>query len=205
MRDKKPHQFGMGQSFTEITIVLPILLLVFTGMVELAWWVRSYVTVATAAREGARYGSRGLHLPTSDIADVARVALESSLDIAFTGPDRNASILVTEIDFEPDGSYIINDSHQLGELEVDSAVCLDSSCSAGQLDLAAFRDGNVFFNGSPVMCRDDDGCRNDVVVVEVFFRHDPLLGTIFTEAFMPSGIPVDSRSVMRILFLRNPS
>lgn len=204
MGRRKSRRSRQRQSFTEITIALPILLLVFTGMVEIAWWLHSYVTVATAAREGARYGSRGLHLPTSDIADVTRVALEGSLDVAFTGPEANASILVTEIDFEPDGSYTINDSRKLGSLAVESAICLHDPCNPGQIDLSAFRDGNVFFNASPMMCNDADGCRNDVVV-EVFFRHDPILGTLFTEGFMPRGIPVDSLSVMRILFLRNPS
>lgn len=194
---------GRGQSMAEITLLLPILLLIFTAMAEVGWWVHSYVTVATAAREGARFGSRGLHLPTEEIADVVQVAM-SALGIDLFGEGANATILVSEIDVDPDGSYAIVDSYKLGDLAVNSQICLEDPCVDGKLDLTLVRDENQAFNSNPELCTEALGCRNDVVIVEVFYLHDLVLNTIFSSDYLPPQIPITGRSVMRVLFRRSP-
>lgn len=205
MREKRRSQSkkGRGQSMAEITLLLPILLLIFTAMAEVGWWVHSYVTVATAAREGARFGSRGMHLPTQDIADVTQVAM-NALNIRLYGDEANASILVSEIDVDPDGSYQVVETYQLGDLDVSSQICLEDPCDGKPLDLTTVREENVAFNNDPALCDEALGCRNDVVIVEVFYLHDLVLNTIFSADYIPSVIPVTGRSVMRVLFRRSP-
>jgi hypothetical protein len=49
-----------GQAMAELALVLPILLLVVFGMIEMARLVQTYLAVQHAAREGARYAVVGL-------------------------------------------------------------------------------------------------------------------------------------------------
>ena len=46
-----------GNSLVETALVLPSLLILFLGMLEVGFFLFSHVQVANAAREGARYGS----------------------------------------------------------------------------------------------------------------------------------------------------
>ncbi len=49
--------FRRGQSLLEMTLVLPILLLLFAGMIELGAYANAYLIILDATREAARYGS----------------------------------------------------------------------------------------------------------------------------------------------------
>jgi hypothetical protein len=53
-----------GQAMAELALVLPVLLLVVFGMIEMARLVQTYLAVQHAAREGARYAVVGL--PSED-------------------------------------------------------------------------------------------------------------------------------------------
>ncbi|HIC96766.1 TPA: pilus assembly protein [Candidatus Bipolaricaulota bacterium] len=46
-----------GQNLVELALLLPILLLILAGMVDLGRGVHAYTIITNAAREGARYGS----------------------------------------------------------------------------------------------------------------------------------------------------
>jgi hypothetical protein len=53
-----------GQAMTEFTIILPLLLLMFIGVVEVGWAIRGYMVLLQASREAARYATR------QDVADL---------------------------------------------------------------------------------------------------------------------------------------
>lgn len=46
-----------GQSLVEITLILPILLILFLGIAEVGFFLFSHVQIANATRAGARYGT----------------------------------------------------------------------------------------------------------------------------------------------------
>jgi Flp pilus assembly protein TadG len=46
-----------GTALVEVTLVLPVLLILFLGIVEVGFLLLAHVQVANAAREGARQGS----------------------------------------------------------------------------------------------------------------------------------------------------
>ncbi len=46
-----------GQSLVELTLTLPILLLMLFGLVEIGWYANSYLTLLDASREAGRYGA----------------------------------------------------------------------------------------------------------------------------------------------------
>src|SRR4030043_1763810 len=68
-RGKKPGQ--SGQSLVELSLILPIFLLLFSGLVEIGDALNSYLTVIDASRDAARLGSRGLATDTEirDLVD----------------------------------------------------------------------------------------------------------------------------------------
>jgi Flp pilus assembly protein TadG len=61
-----------GQSLTEFALLLPVLIIVVMGVVEVAHIYQAYVTITNAAREGARYGIAN---PT-DIAGIKSHAVQ---------------------------------------------------------------------------------------------------------------------------------
>jgi hypothetical protein len=79
-----------GQAIVELALVLPILLLVILGTVNLGWLVTSQVVLTHAAWEGARAGAT-LSDPEHGDEEIAAAILRSA-----AGLDR--SRLVTEID-----------------------------------------------------------------------------------------------------------
>ncbi len=46
-----------GQSLVELALLLPVLILIFAGVLDLGRAFQAYMTVANAAREGARYAA----------------------------------------------------------------------------------------------------------------------------------------------------
>lgn len=46
-----------GQSLVELTLTLPILLLLLFGLVEIGWYANSYLTLLDASREAGRFGA----------------------------------------------------------------------------------------------------------------------------------------------------
>ena len=68
-RGKKPGQ--SGQSLVELSLVLPIFLMLLAGLVEIGDALNSYLTVIDASRDAARLGSRGLATDTEirDLVD----------------------------------------------------------------------------------------------------------------------------------------
>jgi hypothetical protein len=46
-----------GQSLVELTLMLPMLLIMLFGMIEIGWYANSYLILLDATREAGRYGS----------------------------------------------------------------------------------------------------------------------------------------------------
>ena len=54
---QKRSDYERGNSLVEVALVLPVLMVLFLGIVEVAFLLFAHVQVANATREGARYGS----------------------------------------------------------------------------------------------------------------------------------------------------
>jgi hypothetical protein len=50
----KPEQNARGQSLVEMTLILPILLIIIMGVVEVGWYAQNILTLTEAVRVGAR-------------------------------------------------------------------------------------------------------------------------------------------------------
>ena len=202
---KKTRQ--SGQSFVEMAITLPLILLVFFGMVEVGFGAHSYLVVTNASREGARFGSRGVHVPIDDITAVVETAIENTLEVVYDGVDANTTIIITQIDIDENGDYTIFDQGVRGSLAVTSSICepLDDPCDPHDLDLQEFIDSNVSFNATEGLCNERDGCNSDFVVVEVFHMFESAIVSGFARELIGSPFEVTGRAIMRVLSRRAPS
>lgn len=88
------HQSNRGQAVVETALILPVIILLFFGLIEFGRAISSYMIIQNAAREGVRLGITG----ASDSEIVAKVLdLSSNLE-GFDDPDR---LMVT---IQPDSS-----------------------------------------------------------------------------------------------------
>jgi hypothetical protein len=196
-----------GQNLVEITLIMPIVLLLFAGMVEVGFAVHAHVIVSSAAREGARFGSRGIHVEFDDIASIVETSMETGVPLIFTGPEANALIIVTEVDVDGDGSYSIYRQEDKGDLPISSSVCdsVINSCPSGSLDIQKIIKANNSFNANENFCLGKLGCDGDFVVVEVYYLHNSVVLSAFTRDLIPDPFPIKARAVMRVLHRRAPS
>jgi hypothetical protein len=204
---RNPRDREQGQSFVELSLTLPIILLLFFGMIEIVFAAHSYMVVANAAREGVRFGGRGVHVPLSDITSIVETGLSKSLSVEFSGSEANTTIIVTQIDINEDSTYVVYDRNIYGDMAATSAICepQDSPCPEGALEVQEFIDANTSFNASPGLCQASDGCNGDFVVVEVFHSQETAILSGFVREFIPTPFSINSRAVMRVLQLRASS
>jgi hypothetical protein len=90
-----------GQSFVELALVIPLLLLVLAGMVELGFFIFTYLNALDLTREAARFAStRDYHQATSGpttLAECTNSTLDYYKDTAcfFIDPNLNPYIPIT--------------------------------------------------------------------------------------------------------------
>lgn len=56
---KKKTEGERGQALAEFALVIPVLLILLVGIVEIGYGLNSYLTVVDSARDGARLGAKG--------------------------------------------------------------------------------------------------------------------------------------------------
>jgi hypothetical protein len=170
-----------GQSMAELALVLPLLLMILVAMVEVGWAMRAHLIVTTAGREGARFAARRV-FDYDEIQEVVYVAM-LSLNPVFDGADANATIIVTKVPIDADGNWSIDGGapYVTGTLPVESRVPAGMYAEIAQENAAEYE------------------TENNVVVVEVFYDHELLLGTHIGARYVGLGpLQLYSRSISRI-------
>jgi Flp pilus assembly protein TadG len=77
-----PHFSQSGQELVEFAIVLPLLLLVAFGVLDLGRIFHSAITITNAAREGARYGMTHMDDVDGVVAVTLAEAQNSGIDLS---------------------------------------------------------------------------------------------------------------------------
>jgi Flp pilus assembly protein TadG len=87
-----------GNSLVETALVLPVILVLFLGIIEVGFFLFAHVQVANATREGARYGSLCRQYATCDqLSDVVRSTVFSEaqfLNMTDAGAGGNTTVTV---------------------------------------------------------------------------------------------------------------
>jgi hypothetical protein len=184
----------------ELVIALPILLLILLGMAELGATFYSYQIVVNAAREGARYGAKSLHIPDQNIAAWTRQSggrLPITVDVGgMPGLDgEKATIFVTrlrKVYSEEAYAYEVIETYQEGGGR--SSVLTDE-WFATQADKSADLD---WPSGVPNQAM-------DLIAVEMMYDHPQLTGFFDVGDIIPNPVPLHSLTVMRVGGSRIPS
>lgn len=111
LKSPAPRYREQGQSIVELTLMLPILMLLLLGIIDLGRVFYTYVTMTNAAREGARYGAvhpsdntgiknRVIQEGTNTAVDLAG----STVNVNCYSSDGSSSISCS--DFPPAGSQV---------------------------------------------------------------------------------------------------
>jgi hypothetical protein len=69
MKKKWQLRGNRGQSLVELALTLPLLLLMFAGLIEIGAALRNYLVVVNANREGTRFAARGRWFDSDEEVD----------------------------------------------------------------------------------------------------------------------------------------
>ena len=179
-----------GQSLLEFALALPVLLILFLGLIELALVLRAQLVLTNANREAARYASHGA-FTDEQVAERTKISFANQLPVELSGPEANTGIIITRFhiptgaaDPDYDSPYITGTlTYTTGSGEVRETPSKLEPESYAQ-ELKAKNTG--FFT------------TNDVVIVETYYHHYQVLHAPLIEWVFPEPIALYMRTTMRI-------
>lgn len=131
VRAPRPRTQDRGQSLVELALVLPILLLLLAGVIDVGRILFTYIALTDAAQEGAIFAA---HEPTSSGTIVDRVRTSSN-----HGEVTSASVLVACTASPAPGTVSVTVSHRLSLL-----TPVVSQILGGTVELSATVTGTNF-------------------------------------------------------------
>lgn len=196
----KPEE--RGQSVVELALLLPLLVLIAIGVVEVGYAMRNYMVVGTAAREGIRFAARGRF---TDM-DIARQAVtaggmsninEGTPFLRTSGSDPNTGIIITHIPVRDDGTVISKTVYVTGTICLSDTRAIETNDSRVTIDTVVSRTVQTTINVNDL--RESEGYErldSEVVFLELFYCHD----TLWASQYVPAGPwPMYIRSSMRVV------
>jgi hypothetical protein len=225
MNRKKDHPSGIsrGQSFVELAIVLPLLLFLLVGFVEVGAIIYHYLSMLDVAREAARFASE--HDPTvlegpgaggyceDDVLhfyqDTACVIIGSGFnpDITLNPATDDVAISVFTIDNNAVTERLPNDGDGVWSLYGDNWT---RNCDGTLRSTTPFMDNTEISNilnyvsspgpGTPTA---DVGTiypsappDKGIVLVEIYYCHEQLLNLPLLSSLLPNPVPLHAYSIM---------
>jgi hypothetical protein len=219
MKKKWRLRRNEGQSLVEMAMTLPLLLLMFVGLIEIGAALRDYLIVVNANREGTRFAARGRWFDSEEevqeifkrVIAAAGVEQRGGELVQFLRPldigelRENTVIAVhyiqvpDQVDLETGASVvepvIINGPWYTGTLPYpDSQV--DAARVAEQARQENYDFNNQYYVTERLL---DIPSADDFVIVEIWFKHEQLLKLpLFTKTFLPEEFTLYARSQMRV-------
>jgi Flp pilus assembly protein TadG len=191
-----------GQSLVEFTILLPVLLIMISGLIEFGFLLNYYLDLIDAAREAARWGAGDdpIHDDTSGnfldpnegyYARVGSVA-ESSIDTGSGG----------QITLDPSADDVVMSAFSITGGSVDERYPTifgeDGHCRYGYNPVtSATCNHNSEITSAEVNALLDPSAPNTgVVVVEIWYDYNMILGLPWITAFVPNPVTLYAYSIM---------
>jgi hypothetical protein len=215
-----------GQSLVEMTLIAPLLLLMFLGVVEVGWALRSFIVLQNANREATRFAARGRYLDFSKTTPEEigyPVVLQHELDSLGRDAEGKPQQLPLNVSDDPNGTVII--SHILvdtGECDPDHdaryndliltpltpgyerfMISYGDPNNHTQMDFAAeaeqMRQENETFNCSLATITPSAlPSANSAIIVETYYKNPQLLGIPLIANRFTNPILLYTRTIMRI-------
>jgi len=205
----KSQHSASGQGLVEFALVLPFLILLLLGVMEVGFAFYDYIALATANREGIRLASRarftddavaGLVVSSSGLVERPDGSFEPNMKLL--GNDANLGVIITHISVSPDGDLLSVSTFVSGTItgndgETRLITPQDTELTEDKLDeliqnsLRATSQVNTYREAMSY-----DTINNELVVLETFLAHrllTPAIGDV------NSTITLYFQSVMRVM------
>jgi Flp pilus assembly protein TadG len=164
-----------GQSMVELALTLPLLVVLFVGLVEVAFIARTYLVLLEASREGARLGARGsANFDDSEIGTLTEQDLSRE---GYTTARGLQDIIIVRADIGPGkkiNSYAWVSTFNSGLTPLLTQDALRSRLAA-------------------------DDPQSRLIAVEIYYDHRPLIGFPLLSDLFPRPFPLHAYSIMRLL------
>jgi len=204
-----------GQSFVELSLVVPVLLLMLAGMVELAFFIFTYLTALDLTREAARFASgRDYRSYTGSAASIDKctdATLDYYNDTAcfFIDPNFNPYITLSEADYSDVtiSVFSIQDRTEVADRypEVGTSAKTDNMWSLYNNNWQKDCEGNIistepYFSNSKMeslLSGDSDTAQwKGVVVVEVYYCYHQVLNLPVLSQVIPTKLRMHAYTLM---------
>lgn len=204
-----------GQSFVELALVVPVLLLLLAGMVELAFFIFTYLTAIDLTREAARFASgrdyRSYTAGSATLDECNNSNLDFYNDTAcfFIDPNFNSYIPINEADYTDVNIsvFTIKDYTTISDRwpEVGTASKTDNMWTLYGNNWQKDCKGNVtttepYFSNSKMeslLSSDTDTARwKGVVVVELYYCYQQVLNLPVFSQTIPTKLRMHAYTLM---------
>jgi len=190
-----------GQGLLELAVILPVLLILLIGLVEIGFALRDYLVVVNACREGCRFAARERFTP-SDVHDRV-VSAGGTIRLRDRDPPREVPFLRTSSieGLDPNTGVIVTDiSTDFSGEPLTVTVRFFGAFPDGAKPISSTQ---IIDRHRPVTqeinaWRTEEGYEevgNHIVMVEVFFMHHPLWNNPFVP--LPDPIMMHAQTEMR--------
>jgi len=197
-----------GQGLLELAVILPVLLILLMGLVEIGYALRDYLIVVNACREGCRFAARG-RFSEEDVG--ARVVSAGgvvslgnpSTDVPFLrthGTDENTGIIVQHILMDSAGAVPTRTWYFSGVVPSGAGGVTPILDGDSRISLTQVIDRHGPATQSINATREEAGYErmpNHIVIVEVFFMHHPLWNNPFVP--LPDPWMMRAQTEMRVV------
>jgi hypothetical protein len=173
MRRQSNLKAQRGQSMIETAFLFPIMLLLFAGMIEIVFIVRSYLVILDSSYQGAHLGSQGWERFQDPV--IKDLVLQDLTPGGYTTNLKD--IIITRASW--DGTTITLDRpvYHYGPAIPNYSKFSDLSILAGRL------------SGRPA---------TRLIVVEVVYNHPLLFNFSFTRGLIPNPFPLNAYTIQYV-------
>lgn len=191
-----------GQSFVELTILMPLLMLMISGLIEMGFMLNYYLDVIDAARETARFA-----------ANDDPIRADSDGSPLYPNPNfylRAHSLAIESlksssdgrIDWDPSPAPPFPCDPVNGDVVVSAFSVLGSGVDerfpigapAGQSMCGNYSSQFTYAKGDPIYTA--AAINSGLVVVEIYYEYNHVLGLPWIKAFVPDPITLYAYSFM---------
>lgn len=203
LRNPFHKEKSLGQSLVEFTILLPLLLMLLSGVIEFGFLLNFYLDLIDAARETARFAASDdpIHDLSGNFVDPNPAFYDRSQDLAKQSLAAASDSRIDWPEFNPepvDCSGVNGDVVVSAFATVGSAVDKRFPTSVG--DSGVSMCGNYY---SKLTSADVNGIlagssipNSGFVLVELYYEYDMILGLPWIQAFVPNPVTLYAYSIM---------
>lgn len=188
---------SIGQSLVEFALLLPILLMLFSGMIEFGFMLNTYLSLLDSTRQAARL-----------FANSTPFQLDTATNTIVDDPNFSPSVALATVDIlapaaDPNARQIVIDPTRDDVLVSVLRVNVDDATHTISL-IERFPEGSLFYSlyGNQVTSYEDNDIENfmiqngttpvetGILIVEVYYGYKGILKLPWIEPFMNDDAPV---------------